>query len=110
MLVLIPAISSAAFLWLVFLITIPGVTDEPRFLMVVSGAGMLQNVFAAGTLTGRRLGAFGVYLELKDYCSGCVGRSKEVSGDWRESFGCFLFGEGGAEMIGTRRSSWWWGR
>lgn len=51
-----------AFFWLVFLVTVTGIDDDPWFLMAVGGIGMMQNVFVAGV--PRRPAAFGIHLEL----------------------------------------------
>jgi len=53
-----------AFLWLIFLVTVTGINDDPWFLMAVGGIGMMQNVFVAGA--PRRPGGFGVHLQFRE--------------------------------------------
>jgi hypothetical protein len=50
-----------AVLWLVFLITVSGVSQNIWYLLVVGGLGMMQNVLVAGA--PRNPGAFGLHLE-----------------------------------------------
>ena len=65
-------IIALAILWIVHLITVIGINEDPWFLMAIGGIGMMQNVMVAGL--PRRPEALGLPLELET----CIAHPKAM--------------------------------